>query len=113
MLRAPWALLLVGVLGCGRGGALVTILNESPDTLRNVVPTGTGFADTLQELSPRQLAAVRVRPRGESGIGVAFTSGERRVSVPEQEYFEGAGGYVVLVKVDSTLRVSTQVTLQR
>lgn len=34
------------------------------------------------------MAALRVRPRGESGIGVAFTGGDRRVSVPEQGYFE-------------------------
>ena len=113
MWRFHGVLLLVGVASCGRRGASVTILNESPHTLRTVVLSGRGFADTLTGLPPGEMAAVRVRPRGESGIGVAFTAADRHVSVPEQGYFEGGGGYVVVIKVDSMLRVRSQVTLEQ
>ncbi len=74
---------------------------------------GRGFADTLAELPPDRLAALRIRPRGESGIGVAFTGKSRRISVPQEGYFESNGGYVVLVTVDSALDVRVQVTLER
>ena len=105
-------MLLCALAACGRGGALVRVVNESPDTLRSVVLSGRGFTDTLAKLSPKSVAAVRVRPRGESGIGLTFTAGNRHISVPEQGYFEPAGGYVVLVTVDSALVTKVQVTLE-
>jgi hypothetical protein len=106
-------MLLVAAAACGRRGALVTVRNESPDTLRSLVLSGRGFADTLETIAPGELAVVRVRPRGESGIGVAFTARERQISAPEEGYLEGAGGYVVAVTVDSSLRVGVQVTLEQ
>jgi hypothetical protein len=109
--RLQLAVFLVAAAACGRRGALITVHNDSRDTLRSLALSGPGFADTLPELTPGQLSALRVRPRGEAGIGVAFTAGDRRISVPEQGYFESAGGYVVLVRVDSTLGVAVDVTL--
>jgi hypothetical protein len=91
----------------------VTVLNESSDTLRSVVLSGSGFADTVAIVPPKEAAAVRVRPRGESAIGVAFTTNNRRVSIPQQGYFESAGGYVVVVRVDSTLAIHVRTTLER
>jgi hypothetical protein len=89
------------------------VLNESSDTLRTIVLSGSGFADTLAVLAPKKAAAVRVRPRGESAIGVAFTTNNRRVSNPTQGYFESAGGYVVVVRVDSMLAIQVRTTLER
>jgi hypothetical protein len=105
--------LLTALSACNRGGAMVTVFNQSPDTLHAVVLSGRGFADTLAELAPAQLAALRVRPRGESGLKVAFTADNRRIVVPEQVYLESCCGYVVLVEVDSTLTVRVHATLER
>jgi hypothetical protein len=113
MWRFPLAVLLIAAAACGRRGALVTIRNESPDTLRSVVLSGKGFADTVAAVAPGELAALRVRPRGESGIGVAFSANERRISAPEEGYFESSGGYVVALTVDSSLVVGVQVTLEQ
>jgi hypothetical protein len=100
--------MLLAASSCGARGALVTVANDSPDTLWNVVVSGRGFADTLARLLPNESGSIRARPGGESGIGVAFTAKNRRIAVPEQGYFEPAGGYIVEVRVDSTLGVRVQ-----
>ena len=106
-------MLLSAISGCGRSGALITVLNQSPDTIHTVVLSGRGFSDTIPELAPAGSGALRVRPRGESGLKVEFTAANRRILVPEQGYFESCCGYVVLVAVDSALAVRVHTTLEQ
>jgi hypothetical protein len=95
---------LVAVTGCSR--APVTITNQSPFILSNVVVSGSGFSEHIATIEAGEDCRLSVRPRGESGLRLVFEVGTQRVDSGEQGYFEGGGNYRVKATVDTNLSVS-------
>jgi hypothetical protein len=102
---AAVCLLLGWTQGCSRT-PVITVRNESGCTLSNVVISGTGFSERLADLPHGAEIHRRVRPRGESGVRLAFEAGGRQVDSGAQGYFESGGGSRIGVTVGTNLNVS-------
>ena len=90
----------------------VEVSNRSSMPLHDVRVTGSGFAQSVAAtLAPGETRIVRVRPKGESGLGISFVAGSRRVAHAEKGYFEGNGFYSVKVVVQQDLSASVEVDL--
>lgn len=91
--------------GCSRAPVL-TISNRSPQTVSNLVVSGTGFAHSVGNLAPGVEQRLNLRPRGESGIRMTFDVAGKRVDSGEQGYFEPRGGYRVKAIIETNLGVT-------
>ena len=92
-------------------GARINILNGSSETLTDIVLTGTGFSERIESLAPGDVATLRVKPTGESGLAVSFVARGERQEVDQQGYFEGNGHYQVRVEVRNDLSVTVRAFL--
>ena len=99
--------LVVAILAIGLPkNPVVFVHNRSGEALENVRLSGTGFAQTIPRIQAGETFVLRVAPRGESGLAVAFdVAGEHR-EVPEQGYFEPRGGYSVRVEIGPDFEVA-------
>jgi hypothetical protein len=96
---------VVALAGCSPS-PVVTITNHSPVALNNVVVSGSGFSERIESIAAGAEHRVTVRPRGESGLRVAFDAGSQHIDVDDLAYIEASGGYRVAVTVQSDLKVS-------
>ena len=96
---------IVALAGCSRA-PVVTITNRSTNALANVVVSGSGFSNRIDTIAAGAESRLTVRPRGESGLRVAFDAGGQHIDVGERGYFEAGGGYRVAVTVQPDLKVS-------
>jgi uncharacterized lipoprotein YajG len=101
----------VALAGCSRA-PVVTITNRSTNALANVVVSGSGFSNRIATIAAGAESRLAVRPRGESGVRIAFDAGGQHIDSGEQGYFEGSGGYRVAVTVAPDLKVSVSSDLR-
>ncbi len=102
---------IVALAGCSRA-PVVTITNRSTNALANVVVSGSGFSNHIATIAAGGESRLTVRPRGESGVRVAFDAGGQHIDAGEQGYFEAGGGYRVAVTVEPDLKVSVSSDLR-
>lgn len=93
------------------GEARVTVVNHTNVEVRNVVLSGRGFSVGVRTIPPGQSAEVKVQPRGESGVAVAFDANGRRVTAPLQGYVESHDGYRVRVEIKPDFSVNVDTTI--
>jgi hypothetical protein len=96
---------IVALTGCSRA-PVITISNRSTNALANVVVSGSGFSNRIDSIAAGAESRFTVRPRGESGLRVAFDAGGQRIDVDDLAYIEAGGGYRVAVTVQPDLKVS-------
>lgn len=99
------------LLGCSEATP-VSVANRSGVSLEQVVISGSGFKEPLGTLAPGVTIKSEVYPQGESGLGISFRSGARRVVLPPQGYFEVGGQYEVIVVVTPDLEASVNAKLR-
>jgi hypothetical protein len=97
---------IVALVGCSRTSPVVTIANRSTNALANVVLSGSGFTNRIDSIAAGAQSSLTVRPRGESGVRIAFDAGGQHIDSGEQGYFEAGGGYRVAITVAPDLKVS-------
>ncbi len=91
---------------------VVTIANQAPVGLANVVVSGTGFSRSVGNIAPGAQAVVAVSPRGESGLRIAFDAAGRHIESGDLAYLENNGGYRVAVTVAPDLRVAAHTEIK-
>src|SRR5262245_33868768 len=69
----------------------VTIRNESPLVVSNVVVSGNGFSELAGSIDPGHEKTVSMHPSGDSSVRVTFTAGEKQCDSGDQEYIAGNG----------------------
>jgi hypothetical protein len=109
--RISWSLvvfaLTAAVAACSRGTPL-TVINQSDVLLENVVLSGSGSSENIGSVPPHAQLRALVRPRGQSSLEIGFHARNRSVSFGPEGYFEGGGGYTVVVKVAPSLVVTVE-----
>ncbi len=103
-----WA---IAMAGCSPA-PVITITNQAPVALTNVVVSGSGFSHRVENIAVGAEGVVTVSPRGESGLRVTFDAGNKHIDVGDLAYIEDSGGYRVAVTVASDLGVSAQSDLK-
>lgn len=107
------AIILIFTLSCGvLGHPRVLIANQSTLELRNVVVSARKSSVRFSRIAPGQTIQTTLKPRGESGVGITFDAGGRRIAVPEQGYFEDLTGYVVTITIRPDLTVSVETSIE-
>lgn len=108
-MNLPARLLLLSTLllapGCSRRPAM-TVKNQSPHTISNVVVSGSGFTENLGSIPAGGERRVRVRPTGDSGMRLVFDAESQHVDSGSQGYFEASGGYRMTATVGTNLSVT-------
>lgn len=84
----------------------ITVKNDSPHTLSNLVVSGTGFSERLPILEPGTQHQWTVTPSSESSLGLRFDAAQRTVDSGKQGYFEPKGRYRIEAVVRPELNVS-------
>src|SRR5438105_4465473 len=69
---------VVALVGCSRA-PVVTITNRSTNVLANVIVSGSGFSNRIESIGAGAESRLTVRPRGESGLRIAFDACGQRV----------------------------------
>jgi len=105
-------LILIGLVGCGRSGAQVTVLNHAGVAIGNIILSGSGWSASIARIEPSSAQTLTVHPRGESGLTIAFQSEGRSFSYPEKGYFEGTGDYHVTVTIETDLTATVESRLE-
>jgi hypothetical protein len=95
---------VVALAGCSRS-PVVTITNRSAVMLTNIVVSGSDFSERIESIAAGAERRVTVRPRGESGLRIAFDAGSRHIDVDDLAYIEAGGGYRVAITVQADLKV--------
>jgi hypothetical protein len=95
------------LLGACSNAPRISVVNAGDAPLVGVVVSGNGFEHPLGAIAPGARAEVRVQPRGETGLTLAFERGGRRVVHGPDGYFEASGGYKVVatVRADGSVEV--------
>ena len=106
------AILLIGTLlrivEASEPPSTFTVKNASGIEITNTVVSGKGFKEVVGIVKPGESVTKRFRPGAKSGIAVSFWAGDRVVSVPEQDYVSGGGGWKVSIEVSPDLSVSVR-----
>ncbi len=97
--------LVAALCGCNPAPR-ITVKNDSPHTLSNLVVSGAGFSERLPTLEPNGQHHWTVTPSGESGLGLRFDAAQRTVDSGKQGYFEPKGRYRVEAVIHNDLNVS-------
>lgn len=92
--------------GCSRSPILLTIQNESPLTLSNVVASGSGFSERIASISPGGESRLHIRPEGKFTVRLMYDAGTRRLDSGPQAYFDSAGVFRVMTTVKRNLSVT-------
>ncbi|HOB99250.1 MAG TPA: hypothetical protein PKM43_10950 [Verrucomicrobiota bacterium] len=103
---------IAAAAGCSRA-PVITIQNQSSQTLSNVVVSGSGFTNRIESIAAGGECRLAVRPSGDSGLRLVFDAGTQHVDSGSQGYFEAGGGYRVTATVDTNLGVSIAWDLRR
>jgi hypothetical protein len=103
---------LMALTGCS-DAPVITISNRASVAISNVVVSGSGFSARVDVIPIGADHKLKVYPRGESGIRLAFDADGRHVNSEEQGYFESTGGYRVSVTVQPDMKVSVSSDLQK
>ena len=93
--------------GCSRSPR-ITVRNQSPQTVSNLVVSGTGFTERLDRLASGAEHTFRVRPSGESGVSLGFDAGNQHVQSSADGYFEASGGSRIQATIGTNLTVSVE-----
>ena len=103
LLPILFGLLAVAGSSCG---VSVTVRNESSTQVRDVRVDGKCFAESIGDLAAGASRTVHVRPCGESGIRVKFTTGGIAHETPELGYIENSSLYLatLVIRPDLTVR---------
>jgi hypothetical protein len=97
----------LGAAVCGCSPApRITVKNDSPHTLSNLVVSGSGFSERLTTLEPNAQHRWTIKPSGESSLGLRFDASQRTVDSGKQGYFEPQGRYRVEAVIHPDLNVS-------
>ena len=104
--------LFSALAGCS-SAPIITLSNQSPAVISNVVVSGSGFSTRIDCINAGAERKITVHPRGESGVKVTFDIGGRHITTTEQGYFESSGGYRPLVTVQPDTNVAVSVDLRR
>ena len=91
---------------------VVFVHNRSGLALENVRLRGSGFSETIPRIEAGETFVLRLAPRGESGLAVAFDAAGEHREVPEQGYFEPRGGYRVRVEIGPDFEVAIDSRLE-
>ena len=102
------ALIILSLSGCSDGSTALHVENQSSETLDGVQAKGSGFAAYVGTLQPGERRALKIYPRGESGLGLEFSAEGRVHRSPTSGYFEGGGGYTVKAVVTRDLSVQIE-----
>lgn len=102
------ALLLAGCVS----GVPVSVTNHSATPLKNVVVSGKGFSEQVGTIAAGATETIRVRPREETKIKVAFEAGEHRYSSATETEIENNDLYIVVVTVAPDLTISVETPLR-
>jgi len=97
--------LVAAVCGCNPAPR-ITVQNDSPHTLSNLVVSGAGFSERLPTMDPGAQHRWTVTPGGESSLGLRFDAAQRTVDSGKQGYFEPKGRYRIEAVVHPDLNVS-------
>jgi hypothetical protein len=97
--------LVAAVCGCNPAPR-ITVQNDSPHTLSNLVVSGAGFSERLPILEPGAQHRWTVTPGGQSSLGLRFDAAQRTVDSGKQGYFEPKGRYRIEAVVHPDLNVS-------
>lgn len=109
MLTLVFSTLLAGCVS----GVPVSIDNQSSSDLANVVVSGNGFSESVGTIRAGGSAIVRVRPKGESGVRVAFeANGQRYYGSIEDGYIENNDLYTVKATVDAGFSIVIETSLR-
>jgi len=92
--------------GCSRAPVLLTIQNESPLTLSNVVASGSGFSERIASISSGRERHLNIRPQGKSTVRLVYNAGAQHLDSGPQAYFDSDQVYRVMANIKSNLRVS-------
>jgi len=112
-MKARWRYLLVfGIAALGlvaffghSSDPIITIENESDNTLTKIILSGSGFSQQVGDLPPGEKREVIVRPNGESGLNLAFQVNDRSYENNNLGYLEAEGGYRMKLIVDPNLKI--------
>ena len=87
--------------------------NESNTVISNVIVSGTGFSQTITAIPPLRSASVSVRPAGESGVSLSFSTPQGLVSTNHLGYIETQGGYWAefIVAADYSIRFKNGISV--
>jgi hypothetical protein len=93
---------------CSRHPTL-TVRNDSPGELRNIVARGTGFSQPLGNLAAGQQRKIEIMPTGDSGLQLEFEANGHHYTPPKDGYLEASNYYHVqaTVRPDFTVKVET------
>ncbi len=108
LLAALAAMLLSGCVS----GVPVSIGNQSSSDLANVVVSGNGFSESVGTIRAGGSATVRVRPKGESSVKVAFEVDGQRYSAIEPGFIENDTVNIVEVTVDADFSIAIKTSLR-
>jgi hypothetical protein len=97
------------LLGCSQG-VPIAITNQSGRVLQDVTVSGSGFNRHISSIPAGKTATLRVDPKGETGVAIAFDLGGQKFSYVENGYFE-ASGYKVAITVDDAGHASVNAEL--
>ena len=106
-----WVGVLSGLVGCS-GSPEVELRNDSPQTVSNLVVSGTGFTERIGTMRAGEGRRFVVRPTSESGVRIEFEAGGRTVDSGSQGYVEPRGGYRIraVIGTDLGVQVSDRVS---
>lgn len=90
---------------CSRA-PIVTIVNQSPLTLSNVVASGSGFSQPLGNIAPGSTHPIQVHPPSESGVRLQFDAEGRHWDTGPQGYLEPHAGDRLTLRVLTNLSVT-------
>ena len=100
---------LAAAAGCSRA-PVITVQNQSSQTLSNVVVSGSGFSTRIANIPAGSEHRLTVRPSGASGVCLVFDAGTQHIDSGSQGYFEARGGYRVFAIIGTNLSVSISPT---
>ena len=103
------ALLLAA--GCSRA-PVITIKNQSPVTVSNIVVSGSGFTNLVASILAGSEHRLSVRPTSDSGVRLVFDAGTQHIDSGSQGYFEARGGYRITATIATNLNVSVSEALR-
>jgi len=99
------ALALRGVYRAYFGSPVITIINQSPHRVHDIVLRGNSFVKAVGPIPAGATQAIVVDPPGESGLMIEFVANGHRITKDDLAYIESSGGYCVSLLIDDQLEI--------